>query len=84
MRQPAQYLVSHLTGFQVDTIDPILVAELEAIGTIRGDHAHHSARKHFAARFDPFAVKTKILAALTLIAKFDSDFVAYYQKQFGK
>jgi hypothetical protein len=74
----------HVIGFPVEKADPILIAELDAIGSIRGDHAHNSARQHFAARFDPFAIKSKIEGALKLLEKFDVEFSIYYQNQFGK
>lgn len=72
-----------MVGFEIHRLDPLLVAELDTIGSIRGDHAHQSARLQFARKFDPFDITKKVANALGLLAKFDADFVLFRKHQFG-
>ena len=64
-------------GFDVRNIDPILIADLTAISSIRGDHAHQSYGKHIGQQFDPFDRQVKVMNAYKLLADFDTQCVAY-------
>ncbi len=72
-----------MVGYDIHTIDPLLVAELDVFGSIRGEHAHKSSRHHFAAKFDPYAIKQKVGNALTLLLVFDEEYSKFRKEQFG-
>jgi hypothetical protein len=64
-------------GFDVRDIDPILLADLTAFGSIRGDHAHKGRAEQFGAGFDPFDRKAKAERLLTLLEPLDNQLCAY-------
>lgn len=73
-----------MIGYDVQTIDPLLIAELETIGSLRGEHAHKSSAYHLATRFDPFDVTKKIARLIQLLEIFDTQFSLFKKKQFGR
>lgn len=64
-------------GFDVRSIDPLLLGDLGALGSIRGDHAHQSAKVHLGQKFDPFDRQRKIANITTLLADFDRQLLAF-------
>jgi len=84
IRQHNVVRLLHMIGFEEHLLDPILIAELDVFGTIRGEHAHQSPRQNQSVKFDPFDTVTRISNLLTLLEKFDSDFDTFRKAQFGR
>jgi hypothetical protein len=75
--------VCHLfgpTGFDVRTVDPILLGDLSAFGGLRGDHAHTSHRVQMGNAFDPFSRKVKAESLVILLADFDTQLQGYFRQ----
>jgi hypothetical protein len=64
-------------GFDVTKIDTVLLADLSAFGTVRGDHAHQSHRLQIGKIFDPFDRQSKANALLTLLEDLDNELTSY-------
>ena len=64
-------------GFDIRKIDTVLLGDLSAFGTLRGDHAHQSHRLQIGNSFDPFDRKAKAESLLTLLADLDNELTAY-------
>ncbi|MBV9990243.1 MAG: hypothetical protein JOZ72_03040 [Alphaproteobacteria bacterium] len=73
----------YVVGYDVHAVDPVLIAELDAIGSLRGDHAHISSRHHFKQKFDPFDITKKIARAIGLLQVFDNELSAFRRSHFG-
>lgn len=64
-------------GFDTRSIDQILLGDLSAFGSMRGDHAHQSHRKTTTNAFDPFDRKLKAEGLLTLLEDLDTELSLY-------
>ena len=64
-------------GFDVRRIDPILIADLDAFGTLRGDHAHRSHQMQVGITFDPFDRQAKAVSVVASLANFDNELLNY-------
>jgi hypothetical protein len=64
-------------GFDVTLIDNILVNDLDAFASIRGNHAHQSIRTHLGQLFDPFDRETKVQKIYTLLLPVDEALQAH-------
>jgi hypothetical protein len=60
-------------GFDVRSIDEILLSELNAFGTQRGSYAHSSIHSRAGAIFDPFLFRQQADRLLTLLDPFDTE-----------
>jgi hypothetical protein len=65
-------------GFDVRNIDLILLGDLDALASIRGDHVHQSYRSHLGQKFDPFDRQTKVTNIFALLSDLDNQLSAYY------
>ena len=66
-------------GFDLRTVNSILVSDLNAFGTIRGAHAHQSYSVHLGQIFDPFDRQTKVANLELLLSDLDNQLLAYRQ-----
>ncbi|TRB03503.1 hypothetical protein EXN61_21835 [Agrobacterium tumefaciens] len=64
-------------GYDVRTIDAVLLGDLDAFGSLRGDYAHGPHGAIVKSGFDPFARKVKAEALMTSIQLLDHDLVAF-------
>ncbi|MCB5423813.1 hypothetical protein H0274_00970 [Altererythrobacter sp. CC-YST694] len=64
-------------GFNTTNVDSVLLADLTAFGTLRGDHAHNSHRALIGTTFDPFDRRKKVLGLSALLLVLDSQLEAY-------
>lgn len=64
-------------GFDVRSINQILLGDLATFAKIRGDHAHQSSKIHLRQVFDPFDRKNKVSNIYTLLASLDQDLTAF-------
>ena len=64
-------------GFDTTTVDSILLADLSAFGTLRGDHAHRAHRAQLGTAFDPFDRKAKVEGIISLLSALDDQLMAF-------
>ena len=64
-------------GFDVRTIDGVLLSELNSFGQLRGGYAHSSLAARAGATFDPFLFAAQASRLFTLIDVFDRDIQRY-------
>lgn len=64
-------------GFDTMNADGILLADLTAFGTLRGDHAHNSHRTIIGTTFDPFDLRNKVQGLRTLLLALDGQLESY-------
>jgi hypothetical protein len=64
-------------GVDLRKIDSVLLADLDAFGKIRGDHAHQSHKMQVGMNFDPFDRQTKANALVSLLAGLDKELIGY-------
>lgn len=69
-------------GFDVRSLEDDLLNQLDALGTMRGSHAHNSSSRHLGQVFDPFDRKRKIEELLRLLKSFDEAFATFRASQF--
>lgn len=64
-------------GFDTRLIDPILLADLNAFGVLRGQHAHNAYTHHIGTAFDPFDRRTKVAGLRALLLGLDAQLEAF-------
>ena len=64
-------------GFDLRRIDRVLLGDLDAFGTLRGDHAHQSHKMQRGIAFDPFDRKAKAESLVGLLANLDQELLDY-------
>ena len=58
-------------GLNTTLVDNVLLNDLTAFGTLRGDHAHNSHIATIGTTFDPFDRKNKVQGILNLLSVLD-------------
>ena len=66
-------------GIDTTSVDSILLNDLSAFGTLRGDHAHNSHTLLSGSTFDPFDRRTKVNGLLSLLLTLDGHLDLYYK-----
>jgi len=64
-------------GFNTTSVDSVLLADLSAFGTLRGDYAHKSLKVQVGTIFDPFDRRNKVKALELLLATLDAQLALY-------
>jgi hypothetical protein len=64
-------------GLDIRLIDEVLLGDLDAFGTIRGDYARQSHKMQTGMNFDPFDRQTKANSLVSLLAGLDKELVKY-------
>jgi hypothetical protein len=64
-------------GFDLRRIDPVLIGDLDAFGTLRGNHAHQSHKMQRGIAFDPFDRKIKAESLVGALANLDNELLNY-------
>lgn len=64
-------------GFDLTAVDGILLNDLSAFGTLRGQHAHSSHKAQIGTTFDPFDRRSKVRGLETLMLNFDNLLSSY-------
>ncbi len=66
-------------GFDVRSIDSILLSELDSFGFLRGGYAHSSMHTRAGATFDPFLFPLQAQRLINLIDPFDQSLCAFIE-----
>lgn len=61
-------------GYSFDKVDPLLLPELDAFGSARGDLAHNSLRNK---QFDPFTGQVQLGRILSLLGTFETSVATF-------
>lgn len=80
IRQENIFKLLSPVGFDVRTIDDVLLLELDQLGEHRGSTAHVSLRERRSAVIDPFVRRKQVTELMGLLQGLDSDISSYLRQ----